>query len=65
MLEAVRIVAGFDDVAVMGQTVEQRRRHLGVAEDVAPFREAQIGGDQQAGGFVQLADQVKQQGPPL
>ena len=26
------LVSGLDDIAVMGQAVEERRRHLGVAE---------------------------------
>ena len=31
-LEAPTVVAGLDDVAVVGQAVEQRGGHLGVAE---------------------------------
>jgi hypothetical protein len=34
VLEAAAVVAGFDDVAVMGQPVEQCSGHLGVAEEV-------------------------------
>ena len=33
VLEAPALVAGLDDVAVMGQPVEERRGHFGVAED--------------------------------
>jgi hypothetical protein len=37
VLEAPGLVPGFDDFAVMGQSIEQRRRHLGVAEhDTTP-----------------------------
>src|ERR1700740_1168460 len=32
VFEATALVAGFENVAVMGQPVEQRRGHLGVAE---------------------------------
>ena len=46
----------------MGETVEQGGGHLGIAEDVGPFGEVQVGGDGEAGVFVQLADQVEQQG---
>jgi len=60
--EAVAVVAGFDDVAAVGEPVEQRRGHLGVAEDGGPFGEAEVGGDDQAGLFVELADQVEEQG---
>ena len=43
--EAPTVVATLDDVAVVGQTVEQRGRHLGVAEHARPFTEGEIGGD--------------------
>jgi hypothetical protein len=36
-LEAPAIVAGLDDVAVVGEPVEERIGHLGVAEDGRPF----------------------------
>jgi hypothetical protein len=31
-LEALALVSGFDDVAMIGEAVEERRRHLGVTE---------------------------------
>ena len=31
--EAPAVVAGLDDIAVMGETIEQRGCHLGIAED--------------------------------
>ena len=43
--EAPTVVAGLDDVTVMGQPVEQRGRHLGIAENTRPFAERKIGGD--------------------
>ena len=45
----------------MGETVEQRRRHLGVAEDSRPFSEAEICGDDDAGALVELAQEMEQQ----
>ena len=45
VLEAPALVAGFDDFAVMGQPIEQRGGHLGVAEDARPFGEGEVGGD--------------------
>ena len=45
----------------MGQTVEQSRGHLGVAEDCCPFAEAEVGGDDDAGAFVEVAQQVEEQ----
>jgi hypothetical protein len=59
-LEPKAVVSGFQDVAVVCETVEQRRCHLGVAEDAGPFAEAQIGGDDDAGTLVKLAEQVEQ-----
>jgi hypothetical protein len=43
--KAPAVVAGLDDVAVVGQPVEQRSRHFGVAEHAGPFTEGKIGGD--------------------
>ena len=60
MLEAVAIIAGFYDVAVMGQSIQQGGGHLRITEHRRPFREAEIGGDQDAGSFVELADQVEE-----
>ena len=40
--EAVTVVAGFDDVATMGESVEQGCGHLGIAKHTGPFGEAQI-----------------------
>src|SRR5215467_15751594 len=45
VLEAPAVVSGLDDFAVMGQAVEQRGGHLGVAKDARPFAEGQIGRD--------------------
>ncbi len=53
--EAEAVVAGLNDVAVMGQAVEHGRRHLGVAKHASPFAEAQIGGDGDGGLLLQLA----------
>lgn len=39
VLEAPAFVAGFYDVAVVGQPIEQSRCHFGVAEDAGPFAE--------------------------
>jgi hypothetical protein len=44
-LEAPAVVSGFDDIAVVSETIEQGGRHLGVGEDAWPFAEGKIGGD--------------------
>jgi hypothetical protein len=58
--ESPAVIAGLDDVAVMGQPVEQRGRHLGVAEHAGPFSEGEIGGDDDGGALVEPADEVEQ-----
>ena len=45
VLQPPAVVAGLEDVAVVGEPVEQGRGHLGVAEDGGPFAEGQVGGD--------------------
>jgi hypothetical protein len=45
----------------MGEPVEERRGHLGVAEDGGPFGEGQVGGDQDRGALVERADQMEEQ----
>lgn len=37
--EPPAVVAGLDDVAMVGQPVEQRGRHLGITEHAGPFTE--------------------------
>ena len=61
-LEAEAVASGFQDVAVAGQPIERGCGHSGVAEDIGPFGEAKIGGDDDAGALVKLAQQVEQQG---
>ena len=61
MLQAPGLVTCFDDVAVMGETVQQRSRHLCVAKDATPFTEAKIGLDDDAGVLVEFEQQMEQQ----
>jgi hypothetical protein len=63
VLEAPAFVSCLDDVAVMGEAIEQRRRHLGIDEDTGPFAESEIGRDDDRGPLVETADQVEQQLP--
>ena len=43
--EAPALISSFDDVAVVGQAIEQRGRHLGITEDARPFTEGEVCGD--------------------
>src|SRR5271154_4490330 len=63
VLEAKAVVSGFKNVAAVGEPIEQRGRHLGVAEHGGPLAEAKIGRDDDAGALVELAEQMEQQGP--
>jgi hypothetical protein len=49
--EAPAVVAGLDNVTVKGQAVEQRGRHLGVAQYARPFPERQVGDDDDEGAL--------------
>ena len=44
----------------LGQPVEQRGGHLGVAEHAGPFSEGEIGGDDNGGALVKPADEMEQ-----
>ena len=48
----------------MGETIEQRRRHLRIAEHGSPFAEAQVRRDDDAGAFIEFAEQMEEQRPP-
>ena len=53
--EAIELVAGLHDVAVMGQSIQQHGGELGVDEDMGSFGEGEVGGDDDAGVFVAFA----------
>jgi len=48
---------------VVGEAVQQGGGHLGVAEDLHPFAEVEVGGDDERSFFIELAGQVEQQRP--
>ena len=64
VFEAPTVVPRFEDVAMVRQSIEQCGCHLGIAENVPPFAEAEIGGDDDAGAFIKLAEQMEQQRAP-
>ena len=63
VLETPALVAGLDDLAVMGEAVKQGCGHLWVAEDRRPLTEGEVGGDDDRGALVEPAHQVEQQLP--
>jgi len=46
---------------MVGQAVQHRGGHFGVAKNLRPVGKSEIRGDQQRGVFVKLADQMEQQ----
>jgi len=63
ILEAPTVVPSLDDVAVVGQAIQQRAGHLGVDKDAWPFAEGEIGRHNDGGALIELADQIEQQLP--
>jgi hypothetical protein len=61
VFEAPALVAGFDDFAMMRETVEERGCHLGVAKHTGPIAKGQIGGDDDGSALIKPADQMKEQ----
>ena len=48
---------------MMGEAIEQRGRHLWIAEHARPFAEGEIGGDDDRSSLVEPADEMEQQLP--
>jgi hypothetical protein len=46
---------------VVGETIEECSGHLWLAEHAGPFAEGEIGGDDDRGALVELADEMEQQ----
>jgi hypothetical protein len=47
-------------MAMMGEPVQQCGGELGITKHIGPFREAQVGCNNDAGTLVELADQMKE-----
>src|SRR5260370_1280875 len=62
-LEAATVVTSLEDIAVVGEAIEHRRRHLGIAEDPRPLPEGEVRGDDDRGALVEAADEVEQELP--
>ena len=61
VFEAPALIAGLDDLTMMGEPVEKRGGHFGVAKDAWPFGEGKVGGDDDGGALVKAADQMEEQ----
>ena len=61
VFEAPAFVTGLNDFAMMCEPVEERGCHLCITEDAWPFTEGEVGGDNDRGAFIELADQMEQE----
>lgn len=52
--ESIGLVTRLDDMAVVGEPVQQCRGHLCIPEYGRPFRKCQIRSDQYAGVFIEF-----------
>ena len=59
VFESPAVVAGLDDVAMVGQAIQQCGGHLGAAEHRGPLREVEVGGDDNRGALVSSAVGVR------
>ena len=59
--DAPAFVSGLEEVALVGETIEQRCGHVQTAENVWPFPKEDVGGDENRGAFIKTADALKQQ----
>jgi hypothetical protein len=61
VFEAPTVIASLDDVAMMGDAIQERGGHFEIIKHGGPFAKGEIGGDDDAGLLTQLADQMEQQ----
>jgi len=56
-LEPVGFTPKFEDVTAMGEPVQQGAKQTVILKDLSPFREWQVGGNEDGGAQIQVADQ--------
>ena len=61
MTHPIAVPADVDDVAVMHEPIEERRRHDFIAEDVTPFGEALIRGEHGARPLVPFRHELEEE----
>ena len=65
VFKAVTLVAGLDNIAMMGQSIQQGGGHLGIAKHLRPLAKAQVGGHDHGCLLVQPAQQMEQSRPAV
>ena len=63
-LETVALAVHLQDVEVVGEAVQQRAGEAFRSEDLGPFVEGQVGGDQDGAPLVALAEHLEEQFRP-
>ena len=61
LAEAEAFAVHLENLAAMGQAVEQRRGHAIALEDLAPFAERQVARHEQAAAFVAVGEHLEEQ----
>src|SRR5579859_5612614 len=61
LAEAIARAFDLDDNGMMEETVEERRGDDGVAEDLAPFGEAAVGGENDGAALVAGVDELEEE----
>jgi len=59
--EAITFAIHLEDVATVGQAVQECGRHPFALEDLAPFAERQVAGDQEAPPLVAVGEDLEEQ----
>ena len=59
LLEAPRLIACFNDMAVMGQSIQECRGHFDITKHLRPFGKAQVCRDCNTSMLIQLGQQVE------
>ena len=59
--EAPAVVAGFHDVAMVSESIEQRCCHFGVTKNAWPFAKVEVRGDDDGGSLVEPANEMEQE----
>jgi hypothetical protein len=60
LFKPVRVIARFQNVAMVSHPIKQCRCHLGITEDLYPFAKAEVGGNNQRRFLIKLTDQMEQ-----
>ncbi|MFT5324336.1 MAG: hypothetical protein ACI8P0_002197 [Planctomycetaceae bacterium] len=61
LFEAEAFTIHLEDVAMVGESIQQGRRHAFALEDLAPVAKREVAGDQQAAAFVAVGEDLEQQ----